>query len=170
MGRGHGRHYGEYGRQGRGRDFERGPRDHGRHGGPGFGRMGAADPAELESIKKEIGVTAEQEQAWTTYAAAVKEAADSAKTRRDGVDRNAIREMSRDERRAFMDSMRDQRRKEVDAVTDAAAELVKSLDEKQAAVAKEILPGHATRYGQRGAGMHRDRGGRHDRHHRHDER
>ena len=131
--------------------------------------MRAAEPAELESIKKEIGVTAEQEQAWTAYTAAVKETAEAARTRRDGIDRNAVREMSRDDRRAFMDGMRDQRRKEIDAVADAASELVKTLDEKQTAIAKEILPGYAKGYGQRRAGRHHgmERGGRH---HRHDER
>ena len=120
MGRGHDRGYG-MDRDGRG------PR-YGMDGGRG--RMSAADPAELDSVKKEIGVTAAQEQAWTKYAAAIKEAADARKARREGIDHDAMRKLSPEDHRKFRDSMWEQRRKEQDAVRTAVDELVKSLRRK----------------------------------------
>ena len=159
--RGMGRHggFGHGGMHGMGRGYDRGydtdrddrgPRQ-GMHGGRG--RMSDADPAELDSVKKEIGVTAAQEQAWTKYAAAIKEAADARKARREGIDRDAMRKMSPEDHRKFRDSMWEQRRKEQDAVRTAVDELVKFFDEKQTAVAREILPGYAFGPGMRGAGM-----------------
>jgi hypothetical protein len=160
MGHGMGRHgFGHDGMHGMRRDHDhgydrdrdgRGPR-HGTYGGRG--RMSAFDPAELDSVKKEIGVTAAQEQAWTKYAGAIKEAADARKARREGIDRDAMRKMSPEDHRKFRDSMWEQRRKEQDAVRAAVDELVKSFDEKQTAVAREILPGYAFGPGMRGAGM-----------------
>jgi hypothetical protein len=164
MGRGHGEHgrgrdgdHGYGGRHGMGRGHGM-ERDHDRSG-RGFGgdhrrgRFGAADPAELDSIKKEIGITTQQEAAWTKYAAAVKEAADSARKRREGMDAGAARGLSAEDFRKFRDLLIEQRRKEQDTVRAAVDELVKSLDEKQVAVAKEVLPGYAFGSGMRGAGM-----------------
>ena len=176
-GRGHGRHYGYgRGREGSGRDYDRrdesvgrgydrrddSDRGYGRHGGyhgrhhgrGGPGRFGRAfDPAQLDSVKKEIGLTAAQEPVWTKYAATLKEVADARKARRDSIDRDAIRKMSPDDHRKFRDAMIEQRRKEQDNVRAAVDELVKSLDEKQVAVAREVLPGYAFGPGMRGAGM-----------------
>lgn len=156
-GRGHGMHHGDGPREGRGfdrrddsdRGYGRGW-GHGRHGGFGGGRF---DPAQLDSIKKEIGVTAAQEQVWTKYAATLKEVADARRTRRDSIDRDAVRRMSPDDHRKFRDAMIEQRRKEQDQVRAAVDDLVKSLDEKQVATAKEVLPGYAFGPGMRGAGM-----------------
>ena len=62
--------------------------------------------------------------------------------------------MSPDDLRKFRDGMIDQRRKEQDQVRSAADDLVKSLDEKQVAIAKEVLPGYAFGPGMRmGMGM-----------------
>jgi hypothetical protein len=143
-------------------DSDRGYRGHGYHhryhqrhegrGGPGrFGR--GFDPARLESAKKELGVTEAQEQAWTKYASTLKEVADARKARRESIDRDAMRKMSTDEHRKFRDAMIEQRRKEQDSVNAAVDELIKSFDEKQVAIAKEVLPGYAFGYGMRGAGM-----------------
>jgi hypothetical protein len=175
-GHGYGRHHDGYGRgrgdMGRG-DMGRGDmgrgydrRDdsdrgygrhrgyHHRHDGRGPGRFGRAfDPARLDSAKKEIGVTTAQEQAWTKYASTLKEVSDARKARRDGIDRSAITKMSPDEFRKFRDGMIDQRRKEQDSVNAAVDELVKSLDEKQLAIAKEVLPGYALGGFMRGASM-----------------
>jgi hypothetical protein len=149
--RGEGRGYGW--REGRGfdRDDDRGYRGHGYHhrhegrgegrGGPRFGR--GFDPARLDSVKREIGVTAAQEQAWTKYADTLKEVSEARKARRDSMDRSAIAKMSTDEFRKFRDAMIEQRRKEQDQVRAAVDGLVASLDEKQVAVAKEVLPGYA---------------------------
>lgn len=138
-----------------GRDMrEHGPMGQGmRDGRPGFGRMAAADPAQIDSLKKELGIAAQQEAAWTTYAAVLKEAADAAKARHDSIDRDAIRRMSPDEHSKFRDGMRAQRQKEIDAVKSAADELLKRLDEKQKAIAQEVLPGLGFGPGMRGAGM-----------------
>jgi hypothetical protein len=115
---------------------------HGRHGGMGRGGM-FDSAAELDSIKRELNVTAQQEAAWTKYAGAVKEAADAMKTRREAMRAGAARDLSVEDHRKFRDSMMEQRRKEIDAVRAAADELVRSLDEKQVAIAKEVLPGYA---------------------------
>ena len=142
-----------------GRDMrEHGPMGRGmgrgmHEGRPGFGRMAAADPAQVDSLKKELGITAQQEAAWTKYAAALKDTADAAKARHEGIDRDAIRKMSPEDHRKFRDGMREQRQKEFDAVKSATDELLKTLDDKQKAVAKEILPGLAFGPGMRGAGM-----------------
>jgi hypothetical protein len=170
---GHGMHHG-YGRghEGMGRGYDRrddsgrgydrrddSDRGYGRHGGRhdgrgGPGRFGRAfDPAQLDSVKKEIGLTAAQEPVWTKYASTLKEVADARKARRDSIDRDAMRKMSPDDHRKFRDAMIEQRRKEQDNVRAAVDELVKSLDEKQAAIAREVLPGYAFGPGMRGAGM-----------------
>lgn len=143
-----------------GRRFERDDSDrgygrgwrHGRHGGMGRGGM-FDSAAELDSIKRELSVTAQQEAAWTKYAGAVKEAADAMKTRREAMRAGAARDLSVEDHRKFRDSMMEQRRKEIDAVRTAADELIKSLDEKQVAIAKEVLPGYAFGPWMRGAGM-----------------
>jgi hypothetical protein len=157
--RGYGRHHGYGPRDGRGfdrrdesdRGYDR--RGHERHGGFGRGGPGRFDPAELDSVKKEIGVTAAQEQAWTKYAGAVKEAADSARKRREGMDAGAARGLSAEDFRKFRDLLIEQRRKEQDSVRTAVDELIKSLDEKQVAIAREVLPGYAFGPSMRGAGM-----------------
>lgn len=148
MGGGHGMHRGDGPGMGRGYGMHRGGEDR----GPGYGRMGAADPAELDSLKKELSITAQQEAAWTKYAGAVKEAGDAMRTRREAMRAGAARNLSPDDHRKFRDSMMEQRRKEIDAVKTAADELVKTLDEKQVAIAKEVLPGYAVGP-TRGAGM-----------------
>ena len=98
-------------------------------------------------------MTAAQEQAWTKYASTLKEVADARKARRDSIDRDAMRQMSTEDHRKFRDGMIEQRRKEQDSVNAAVDELVKSLDEKQVAIAKEVLPGYAFGPRMRGAGM-----------------
>lgn len=144
-------------------DSDRGYRGHGYHhrhegrdrdgrGGPRFGQR--FDPARLDGVKRELGVTAAQEQVWTKYAGTLKDVADARRARRDSIDRSAIAKMSPDDLRKFRDSMIDQRRKEQDQVRNAADDLVKSFDEKQVAIAKEVLPGYAFGPGMRmGMGM-----------------
>lgn len=134
-------------------------RSEGRQEGRSEGRGGPAqargmDPAaRLDSVKKEIGITAAQEETWTKYAATMKSVADARKTRRESMDRDAVLKMSTEDHRKFRDAMIDQRRKEQDSVNSAVDELVKSLDEKQVAIAKEVLPGYTFGPQMRGAGM-----------------
>lgn len=155
-GRGHGRGHGMqrgYGHMGR-EMHDHGRMGYGMHADrPGFGRMAAADPAQIDSLKKELGITAQQEAAWTKYATVLKDTADAVKARHEGIDRDAIRKMSPDDHSKFRDGMREQRQKEIDAVKSATDELLKSLDEKQLAIAKEVLPGPGYGRGMRGAGM-----------------
>jgi hypothetical protein len=157
--RDHGMGHGMHGHMGR--DMrEHGPMGRGmgrgmHEGRPGFGRMAAADPVQIDSLKKELGITAQQEEAWTKYAAVLKETADAVKARHEGIDRDAIRGMSAEDHRKFRDGMREQRQKEFDAVKSASDELLKSFDEKQKAIAREVLPGLAYGPGTRGAGMGR---------------
>ena len=155
--RGHGYHHRYHyrqegrqdGRQDGRKDGRQDRREEGRSGPRRFG--GGFDPARLESAKKEIGVTEAQEQVWTKYASTLKEVADARKVRRESMDRDAIRKMSTDEHRKFRDAMIEQRRKEQDSVNAAVDGLVGSLDEKQVAIAKEVLPGYAFGPGMRGA-------------------
>lgn len=172
-GRGPGMHHGYGPREGRGygwregrgddrrddsgRGYGRGP-GHGRHGGFGHGGPGGFggmfDPAAADGIKRELSITTQQEAAWTKYASALKDAADAMKARRESMRAGAARGLSAEDHRKFRDSMMEQRRKEIDAVRNAADELVKSLDEKQVAIAKEVLPGYAFGPGMRmGMGM-----------------
>lgn len=112
------------------------------------------DQDRIDRVKREIGVTAAQEQAWTKYTGTLKEVADARRARRDSIDRSAIAKMSTDDFRKLRDGMIDQRRKEQDQVRAAVDGLVGSLDEKQVAVAREVLPGYAVgRMGMGGMGM-----------------
>ena len=53
------------------------------HGGPG---SAFADPAQIETLKGELGITAAQEVAWNKYAKAVQDAAAAKRTARESVD------------------------------------------------------------------------------------
>ncbi len=153
--RGHGYHHRYQDRQENRQEGRREGRQEGRQEGRGgprrFGR--GFDPARLESAKKELGVTEAQEQAWTKYASTLKEVADARKARRESMDPSAMRQMSTHEHRKFRDAMIAQRRQEQDSVNAAIDGLVGSLDEKQVAIAKEVLPGYAFGPWMRGAGI-----------------
>ena len=108
---------------------------HGREG------MGFADPAALDELKAELGITPAQEQAWSKYAKAVQDAAEAAKTRREGVDPEVVSKMAPADRYAFVSRMREQRQEKLGALRAAATELLATLDASQKAEATEILPG-----------------------------
>ena len=110
------------------------------HGGPGLTQ---ADPAQIEALKNELGITLAQEPAWTNYVKALQDAAAATKTTRDNVDRDAVSKMSPQDRYAFMTKMREQRQKQFEAVKTTADQLVATLDDRQKAKAQEILPGLA---------------------------
>jgi hypothetical protein len=111
------------------------------HGGPGLTQAG---PAQIEALKSELGITPAQEPAWTNYVKTIQDAAATMKTTRDNVDRDAIGKISPQDRYAFVTKMREQRRKQFEAVKTTADQLVATLDDRQKAKAREILPGLAS--------------------------
>ena len=129
-------------------------------GGMGPGMMhGAADPtqfdpARLETLKTELGITAVQEPAWTSYAATVRDAAAAMKTTREGIDPDTVSKMSPQDRFAFATKIREQMQKQFAAVKTAAEELLATLDDTQKARARQTLPGLAF-----GPGMRRHAAG-----------
>lgn len=116
------------------------------HGGPGHA---LADPAQIETLKTELGITPAQKPAWDKYAKAVQEAAETMKAARESVDHDALSKMSPADRHAFGTSMREQRQEQFETVQTAAKELLATLDETQKAKATGRLPGLA----ERGPGM-----------------
>lgn len=124
--------------------------------GPGMmhGRAGSglADPAQLETLKTELEITASQEQAWGKYAKAVQDAAAGMKTTRESVDPEAVEKMTPADRYAFVSKIREQAQERFAAVKTAADELLAILDATQKAKANDILPDLAFGPGQmRGA-------------------
>jgi hypothetical protein len=114
--------------------------------GPGMmgGAPGAfADPAQLETLKKELSITAAQEPAWTKYAKAVQDAATTMKTAREGVNPDTLGKLSPQDRFAFVSKMREQGLKQFETVKTAANELLTTLDDTQKAKAQTSLPGLA---------------------------
>jgi len=124
-------------------------KDHGMMKGMGPGMMqgragmGLADPAQLDTLKTELKITASQEQAWGKYAKAVQEAAARMKTTRESVDPETVRKMSPADRYAFVSKMREQAQERFGAVKAAADELLATLDPTQKSEAMEVLPGLA---------------------------
>jgi hypothetical protein len=114
--------------------------------GPGMmrGRPGGAfaDPAQLDTLKGELGITAAQEGAWSKYAKTVQAAA-AMMTARESIDPSAVAGMSPADRFAFATKMREQGQRQLDAVRTAANELLAALDDAQKAKAGNLLPGLA---------------------------
>jgi hypothetical protein len=136
---------------------------HGHGMGPGMMHGGAGptqfDPARLDTLKTELGITAAQEPAWTKYAQTVRDAATAMKTTREGVNPETVSKLSPQERFAFVTKIREQAQKQFETVKTAADELLAILDDAQKAKARDTLPGLGG-FGpgaMRGAGM----GGQH---------
>lgn len=110
------------------------------HGGPS---QTFADPAQIETLKKELGITSAQEPAWTKYAKAIQDSAATMKTTREGVDPDAVSKMSQQDRFAFVSKMREQGQKQFETVQTAAKELLATLNDTQKDKAQETLPGLA---------------------------
>lgn len=113
-------------------------------GGP---RFGFADSAQLDALKRDLGITAAQEAAWTKYAKAVEDAETTRRNNRDNIDRDAVRKMTPEDRNAFRQSMQEQRRTQFDAIKTSADELIATLDDAQKQKARQSLPGLAFGYG-----------------------
>jgi hypothetical protein len=112
----------------------------GMRGGPGLMQF---DPARVDTLKTELGITAAQEPAWTKYAKAIQDAATAMKTTREGVDPNAVSKLSPADRFAFVSKIREQAQKQFETVKTAADELLTTLDDAQKAKAQTTLPGLA---------------------------
>jgi hypothetical protein len=128
---------GMHGQMGPGMQGQMGP---GMHGGPS---QTFADPAQIETLKKDLGITAAQEPAWTKYAKAIEDAAATMKATREGVDAETVGKMSPQDRFAFVTKIREQGQKQFETVQTAAKELLVTLDDTQKAKAQTSLPGIA---------------------------
>jgi hypothetical protein len=119
----------------------------GRGMGPGMMQGGPsltfADPAQIETLKKELGITSAQEPAWTKYAKAIQDSAATMKTTREGVDPEAVSKMSPQDRFAFVSKIREQGQKQFETVQTAAKDLLATLNDTQKVKAQETLPGLA---------------------------
>jgi hypothetical protein len=167
MGRGmHGQMgQGMHGQMGPGMRGQMGPGMHGQMGtgmrgqmGPGMMRGGPgstfADPARIDTLKTELGITAAQEPAWTKYAKAVQDAAATMKTTRESVNPETVGKLTPQERFAFVSKIREQAQKQRETVQMAANELLTTLDDAQKTKAEQTLPGLAFGPGAtRGAGF-----------------
>jgi hypothetical protein len=124
------------------------------HGGmhDGAGPTTPFDPARLEMLKADLGITAAQEPAWTKYAKTVEDAAATMKTTREGINPETVGKMTPQDRFAFMTKIREQAQKQFAAVKTAAEELLAMLDDAQQAKARQTLPGLAFGPGMRHAG------------------
>ena len=127
---------GMQGPMGRGMHGPMGPGAH----GPGFA---AIDPARLDVLKTELGITATQEPAWTKYTKAVQDAATAMKTARESVNPETVGKLGPQERFAFVTKMREQGQKQFETVKTAANELLATLNDTQKAKAQQTLPGLA---------------------------
>jgi hypothetical protein len=128
---------GMHGQMGPGMRGQMGP---GMHGGPGQAQF---DPARIDTLKTELGITAAQESAWTKYAKAIQDAATAMKTTREGVDPNAVSKLNPQDRLAFVTKVREQGQKQFETVKTAGNELLATLNDAQKAKAQTTLPGLA---------------------------
>ena len=124
-------------------------RMHAMGSGMGPGMMGGApaaifaDPAKIETLKKEIGITAGQETAWTKYTKALQDAASTMKTAREGINPDTVGKLSPQDRFASVTKLREQGQKQFETVKTAANELLAALDDAQKTKAQTSLPGLA---------------------------
>jgi LTXXQ motif family protein len=119
------------------------------HGGTGPMQF---DPARLETLKAELGITAAQEPAWGKYAKTLEDAAAAMKTTREGINPDTVGKMTPQDRFAFATKIREQAQKQFATVKTAAEELLATLDDTQKAKARQTLPGLAFGPGMRHAG------------------
>ena len=120
------------------------------HGGSGVTQF---DPAQIETLKSELGITAAQEPAWTKYAKALQDLASTMQSTREGVDPDVVSKMTPQERFAFVTKIREQAQKQFETAKTAVEELLATLDDAQKAKAQQTLPGLAFGPGTTHAGM-----------------
>jgi hypothetical protein len=118
----------------------RGPMGPGMWGGSGLTFL---DPARIDTLKTELGITAAQEPAWTKYAKTIQDAATAMKTAREGINPDAVSKLSPQDRFALVTKIREQGQKQFESVKTAANELLATLNDAQKSKAQETLPGLA---------------------------
>jgi hypothetical protein len=116
---------------------------HGRHGQGGMMGQNGDMSERLKTVKAEIGIRAEQETAWETYAKVVTEISEERRSYRELIDRDAVHKMEPQDRQAFRKSMQEQRDASFAKVGAAAETLIAQLDDVQKDKARPILPGLA---------------------------
>ena len=136
---------GPRGQMGPGMQGQRGP---GFQGGP---RFAVFDPARLDKLKTEFGITAAQEAAWTKYTKTVQDAATAMQKARADIATEAGKAGPQG-RFAFGTKMREQAQKQFETVKTAANELLTTLDDTQKTKAQATLPGLAFGPGMANAG------------------
>jgi len=110
--------------------------------GGGMGMMGRSwnSASYLDSLKTELGITADQEPAWKAYADTVS----GAEEQMQGLHQSMFEAMgtaSWEQRRDMMNAMFEARQQAFDTVHEAAGKLVSELNPTQQEKAKGILPG-----------------------------
>jgi hypothetical protein len=96
-------------------------------GAPGIGQF--SDPARIDELKRRLGITAAQEQAWIEYASELRQTANGLRATRD-----TVLSMSQQDFQV-------RQRKAGDAVRHAAQRLLPALNKDQSAEATKLLPG-----------------------------
>ena len=119
---------------------------HAMHGHMGRGMMtgmrGSGDPsARLASLKTELDIRPEQEEAWNAYAKVMQDNSAQMQATRKQIDMTAVQSMSPQDRQGFMTGMREQREQRFATLKTAAQALLPSLDAVQKAKAQNDLPG-----------------------------
>ncbi len=116
-------------------------------GGPGRGMMGGGmmggawnTGSYLDSVKTELGITAEQEPAWKAYADTVSGVGEQMQGLHQTMF-DAMGTASWQERRDMMNTMFQARQQAFDSVHEAAGKLETALTPAQKAKAQRILPG-----------------------------
>lgn len=110
------------------------------HGGYGPMMMGGTtDPALFATLKQKLAITPAQEKAWTAYVDAVQTNAQSMQDTHNGMDFQALRQMSPDDLRGFMQGMHASRLDQMTAVATARENLFKLLDDNQKRLAATTL-------------------------------
>ncbi len=132
--------------------------------GPGYGMMGRGmmggwqfDQSWFDSAKHEIGIRPDQEKAWTGYVDAVRDNFKFMQNLRQGMDYDAIRAMTPEQRYNFMLGMHKSRQAQMNSVFTARSALFSALDAAQREKASAVLiPGFYGRgmgRGMMGGGM-----------------
>ncbi|MEX2449621.1 MAG: Spy/CpxP family protein refolding chaperone [Rhodospirillales bacterium] len=96
---------------------------------------------DTDALKKTIGITEDQEEAWATYAKVLKSTVDTMRSKHEGVDKSAVRAMSDEDRQAFRTAMQKQGQETHATLKAAADKLIAFLDDEQKTKAKQTLPG-----------------------------
>lgn len=114
-------------------------------GGTGRGPAAAGlDPARLDALKAELGITAAQEVAWAKYASAVRDATAAATALREGSEPGVVGKLTPQERFAEVTRLRESAETRRESVRTAANELIATLDEAQRTMAGTLQPNVAT--------------------------